>query len=168
MRYFIGILFSALLISGCDKAADATTAPPAIAEEPALIAAALPPITVYRSPTCQCCEKWIAHLEESGLTVIDEISMNLAAIKGQVGVPRKMTSCHTAFIGDYIIEGHVPAADIKRLLLEKPDINGLAVPKMPIGSPGMEFEDRQDPYAVLGFKTDSDKLIVFNQYPAAE
>lgn len=122
-------------------------------------------ITVYRSPTCNCCTKWISHLEESGFVVQDEISMNLASIKDQVGIPRKMTSCHTAFIGDYLIEGHVPADDIKRLLLEAPAVKGLAVPDMPIGSPGMEHGKRVDAYTVFSFKEDG-QLGVFNQYPA--
>ena len=120
-------------------------------------------ITVYRSPTCECCEKWMAHLEENGFTVKDKFSMNLVAIKDQVGIPRNVTSCHTAFVGDYIIEGHVPAQDIKRLLLEKPAVNGLSVPKMPIGSPGMEVGDRRDPYTVFTFEQDG-KLGVFNRY----
>lgn len=122
-------------------------------------------VIVYRSPTCNCCTKWISHLEESGFVVQDKISMNLSAIKDQVGIPRKMTSCHTAFIGDYLIEGHVPADDIKRLLLAKPEIKGLAVPDMPIGSPGMEHGERVDAYTVFSFKQDG-KLGVFNQYPA--
>ena len=105
----------------------------------------------------------MAHLEENGFTVKDKFAMNLAAIKDQVGIPRNMTSCHTAFVGDYIIEGHVPAQDIKRLLLEKPAVNGLSVPKMPIGSPGMEVGDRRDPYTVFTFEQDG-KLGVFNRY----
>ena len=133
-------------------------------QDSAAISSLTQEITVYRSPTCNCCKKWMSHLEENGFIVKDKISMNLASVKDQLHVPHKMNSCHTALIGDYIIEGHVPADDIKRLLLAQPDINGLAVPEMPIGSPGMEHGDRVDPYTVFSFKQDG-KLAVFNQYP---
>ncbi len=156
MRLLTSLLLCLPLLIACQQDKDVEQAEPT--------QAILQEITVYRSPTCNCCSKWISHLEANGFVVKDEISMNLASIKDQVGIPRKMTSCHTAFIGDYIIEGHVPADDIKRLLLETPEIKGLAVPDMPIGSPGMEQGDRLDPYTVFSFKEDG-KLGVFNQYP---
>ncbi|MEO0344930.1 MAG: DUF411 domain-containing protein [Pseudomonadota bacterium] len=108
-------------------------------------------ITVYKSPTCGCCKNWIKHLEAAGFEVeaIDSDDMN--AVKQEFGVPRNMTSCHTARVAGYIIEGHVPAEDILRLLGKRPEADGLAVPGMPVGSPGMEVGDRVDPYKVMLF-----------------
>lgn len=108
-------------------------------------------ITVHHSPTCGCCKGWIDHLRETGFTVNSVESDNLAPIKQQHGLPPSLASCHTAIIDGYVIEGHVPADDIKRLLIERPAIAGLAVPGMPSGSPGMEYSDRKDPFAVIAF-----------------
>lgn len=108
-------------------------------------------ITVYKSPTCGCCRNWIKHLEAAGFEVeaIDSDDMN--AVKLEFGVPKSMTSCHTARVAGYTIEGHVPVADILRLLGKRPEADGLAVPGMPVGSPGMEVGDRVDPYKVMLF-----------------
>lgn len=116
-----------------------------------LAPSAAPAITVYKSPTCGCCAAWADHLASNGfeVRVVDEPRMN--PLKGSLGVPEAMRSCHTATLGNYVIEGHVPAADIHRLLAEQPDIDGLAVPGMPIGSPGMEQGDRVDSYTVFAF-----------------
>ncbi|MEO1319202.1 MAG: DUF411 domain-containing protein [Pseudomonadota bacterium] len=111
-------------------------------------------IMVYKSPACGCCKKWIQHLEAAGFEVeaIDSDDMN--AVKQEFGVPRNMTSCHTARVAGYTIEGHVPADDILRLLGKRPEGDGLAVPGMPVGSPGMEMGDRLDPYKVMLFGDD--------------
>ncbi len=93
---------------------------------------------VYKSPTCGCCTKWIDHLEENGIDVESRDVRDVSPIKRANGVPPGMTACHTALAGGYFIEGHVPAEDVKRLLKERPEIAGLTVPGMPIGSPGME------------------------------
>ena len=108
-------------------------------------------ITVHRSATCGCCKGWIEHLRETGFTVEDVVTDNVNPIKQQHGLPPSMASCHTALIDGYVIEGHVPADDIKRLLTERPAIAGLAVPGMPTGGPGMEYGDRKDPFAVIAF-----------------
>jgi len=108
-------------------------------------------ITVYRSPNCQCCHKWISHLEKHDFTVIDMLTQDMASVKEAVNLPRQMASCHTAVIDGYIIEGHVPADDIKRLLVNKPDIAGLSVPQMPVGTPGMEMGERRDNFIVFSF-----------------
>lgn len=108
-------------------------------------------ITVYRSPTCGCCKKWVKHLEKHHFTVKDVTTNNMQTLKQQYGVPRELASCHTAIIDGYVIEGHVPADDIKRLLMEKPEITGLTVPAMPVGTPGMEMGARKDPFYVLQF-----------------
>lgn len=95
------------------------------------------PITIYKSSSCECCAKWVDHVRGNGFepTVHDEEDMD--AIKAQLGVPQDVWSCHTALVGKYLIEGHVPAADIRRLVKDQPKITGLAVPGMPSGSPGM-------------------------------
>ena len=111
-----------------------------------------PTITVYKDPSCGCCIKWVSHLQANGFApeVHDRSDMN--ALKDSLGVPPALRSCHTAVVGKYVIEGHVPAADLKRLLVAKPaGTVGLAVPGMPVGSPGMEMGDRSAEYAVVAF-----------------
>lgn len=115
-------------------------------------------ITVYKSPTCGCCEKWISHLEANGFRVTAYDTNDMDSIKQQQGVPAQLGSCHTALVEGYVIEGHVPADDIRRLLKEKPVAAGLAVPGMPMGSPGMEGP-RKDPYNVLLFNRSGDVAI---------
>jgi len=108
-------------------------------------------IEVWKSPTCGCCEDWIFHLKANGFKVVYYDTGN-NRVRSQVGMPRKYGSCHTAIIGDYVIEGHVPASDILKLIDLQPEAIGLAVPGMPIGSPGMdgpEYKDRKDPFDVL-------------------
>ncbi len=121
------------------------------------VAAAEGPVEVWKSPSCECCVAWVKHLEESGFDVkVSAASPSmLDRIKRQAGIGEELEACHTAKIGAYVIEGHVPAADIKRLLAEEPDALGLAVPGMPVGSPGMEQDDgKTEPYDVLLFKKD--------------
>jgi len=120
---------------------------------------------VWKSPTCGCCKDWITHLEANGFKVKVHDVGNTAA-RARLKIPAKLGSCHTALVGRYAIEGHVPAADIKRLLKERPDAIGLAVPGMPHGSPGMDgpaYGNRQDPYDVLLIAQDS-STRVFNSY----
>ena len=114
-------------------------------------------IEVWKSPTCGCCGKWVDHLEANGFAVTakNTSSSMLDRIKRQAGIADKLASCHTAKIGGYVVEGHVPAEDIKRLVEERPDAIGLTVPNMPIGSPGMEQPDgTTEPYDVLLVKRD--------------
>jgi hypothetical protein len=108
-----------------------------------------PVIDVYKSPTCGCCNKWIDHLKANGFTVRAHDTENVAAHKTRLGVPAGYGSCHTAEVNGYVIEGHVPAKEMKRLLKEKPRARGLVVPAMPAGSPGMEIGDRKDAYDVF-------------------
>ena len=107
-------------------------------------------VTVYKSPTCNCCEKWISHLRDAGFKVTGKDRQNMINIKLDLGVSRNLQSCHTAIVDGYVVEGHVPADDIKRMLLEQPEVVGLAVPGMPKGSPGMESQ-QNDAYDVLSF-----------------
>ncbi|MCG6872614.1 MAG: DUF411 domain-containing protein [Gammaproteobacteria bacterium] len=110
----------------------------------------VPDISVYKSPTCGCCKLWIQHLRAEGFNVQAQDVEDVVASKIQAGITPRLASCHTAHVGGYVIEGHVPAADIRRLLKEKPAVTGLAVPGMPEGSPGMEGPNPV-PYEVLAF-----------------
>ena len=110
----------------------------------------LPGITVWKSPNCGCCVKWIEHLRAAGFEVEAREAHNLNAVRAQLGVPAKLAGCHSAKVGDYLVEGHVPAEQIKRLLADKPDVAGVSVPGMPVGSPGMEGPGGKD-YDVVAF-----------------
>jgi len=113
-----------------------------------------PRITVFKDPNCGCCKSWVDHLRKHGFDVIARDTSDVAGVKRTGRVPEPLHSCHTAFVNGYVIEGHVPAADIQRLLLEKPKIAGIAVPGMPAGSPGMEMGGRVDRYDVIAFNRD--------------
>ena len=122
-----------------------------------------PLISVFKTPTCSCCGKWVEHLKANGFTVKVQEVNNTAAYEKQYRVPPGMESCHTAVVNGYAIEGHVPATEIKRLLNEKPKLVGLAVPGMPLGSPGMEGA-RNDAYSVFGFD-ERGHTAVYARYP---
>ena len=113
---------------------------------------ALPVVEVYKDPGCGCCSLWADHLKAAGFTVNVTEKADLAAFKTSHGVPQQARSCHTALVGGYVLEGHVPAADLQRLLKEKPAVVGIAVPGMPIGSPGMEVKGMKPAaYDVVSF-----------------
>ncbi len=112
----------------------------------------LPRMVVTKDPTCGCCTAWVEHVRAAGFDVAVVESSDLSRLKIRLGVPQTLASCHTAEIGGYVIEGHVPPAVIKRLLAEKPDAKGLAVPGMPVGSPGMEVE---------GMEPDTFEVVLF-------
>jgi hypothetical protein len=124
-----------------------------------------PPVemTVYRSPTCGCCGKWLEHMKQDGFLVKDIQTEDMDAIKRQHGVPDNLKSCHTALVGGYVVEGHVPASDIRSLLEKKPAVVGVSVPGMPAGTPGMEMGGRKDPYAVVQFDKNG-QATVFHDY----
>ena len=122
----------------------------------AQFAASSPLVEVWKSPTCGCCKDWIAHMEAHGFKVKVHDSGNTAA-RSRLGMPMKLGSCHTALVDGYAIEGHVPAREVRRLLTERPQAVGLAVPGMPVGSPGMdgpEYGARKDAYDVLLVRKD--------------
>lgn len=108
-------------------------------------ASAADTVTVYKSPTCGCCTKWIEHLQQNGFRVQAHNVADVSVERRRLGMPEQYGSCHSAKVGPYLVEGHVPAADIQRLLRERPRAVGLAVPGMPAGSPGME-SNRPEPY----------------------
>ena len=136
-------------------------APPVLAEGDLFI-------HVVKDPGCPCCNAWIGHLRDNGFTVSSEerIVDELAAFKRQQGIPDALVSCHTATVGGYTIEGHVPAADIRRLLAEAPDAIGLTVPGMPYGSPGMGPETEREAYEVILIGRDG-AASTFSRYEAA-
>jgi hypothetical protein len=123
-----------------------------------------PVVQVYKSPSCGCCAKWVDHLRANGFDVRVENQSDLSTIKKQHGIPERLLSCHTATVDGYAVEGHVPAADVHRLLKERPPIAGIAVPGMPTGSPGMEVEGwRAERFNVVSFDKQG-KLGVFAKH----
>jgi hypothetical protein len=123
-----------------------------------------PAADVYKSATCGCCSGWEKHLRAAGFTVRSHIVDDVSAMREKLGMPQKYASCHTARIGKYLVEGHVPASDVRRLLDEQPDAIGLAAPGMPSGSPGMEFGAPQDYDVLLVGRNNGAR--VFQHHPA--
>ena len=126
----------------------------------------IPKVVSYRSASCGCCKKWINHLRGNGLEVVDNIVEDVSVIKNQYQIPNNLRSCHSAQIANYMIEGHVPIESINKLFREKPNINGIAVPDMPLGSPGMEMHSHEshshdyENYKVVSFsKTGKTKIF---------
>ena len=146
-------LLPALLLAGCGMPAASDTAAAAAVSAPdpaasdaavdtaASLATALPLVEVYKSPACGCCGGWVTHLRQSGFPVEVHEVEDLEPVRKQFGVPYGKGSCHTARVDGYVVEGHVPAGDIRRLLAERPNARGLVLPGMPAGSPGMETPD---------------------------
>lgn len=141
-------------------AALAAVAAPTLAAAPAK-----PRVEVWKGPACGCCKDWVRHLEANGFSVVTHDDGNSEA-RARLGIPVKYGSCHTAQVGGYALEGHVPAREVHRLLRERPQAVGLAVPAMPVGSPGMdgpEYGGRKDPYDVLLVRKDGN-ASVFQAY----
>jgi hypothetical protein len=115
-------------------------------------------LVVYKSPTCGCCRSWVEHMQRAGFTVVVHDTDDVQPVKDESRVPVALRSCHTAIVGRYVIEGHVPAADVRRLLRERPAVAGLAVPGMPAGSPGMEG-GVSEPYDVMTFGGSSPQRV---------
>jgi hypothetical protein len=143
MPFFFKIIISFFIYIGCLHAAppDWSKATETHADEKEIF--------VYYSKSCGCCKKWMSHLDQHGFKVNPIPVKRMNTLKKDYGIPLQYASCHTAVIGDYLVEGHVPADDIKRLLKDKPaNIKALTVPAMPVGTPGMEMGERKDPFAV--------------------
>jgi len=142
-REWLGAVVGAgavLLVSPLGRAAAAMAAPVTM--------------TVYKSPTCGCCHQWVERAKGAGFTVVVKDTPDVTPTKRTLGVPESLWSCHTAVVGGYAIEGHVPLDLVSKLLREKPRAAGLAVPGMPAGSPGMEVGGMKDPYDVVLFQSD--------------
>ncbi|CAG9172594.1 DUF411 domain-containing protein [Cupriavidus respiraculi] len=129
----------------------------------AALAQAEAAIVVYKSPTCGCCEAWVKHLRDNGFAVTVHDVEDTGVHRARLGMPDRFGSCHTGRIAGYAIEGHVPAADIRKLLAQRPKAVGLAVPGMPVGSPGMEQGPRADPFDVLLVRADGGARV-FSSY----
>jgi len=119
----------------------------------------LPLVTIYKNPACGCCGEWVKHIQANGFRVETHGIADVAPLRQRYGVPDHLASCHTAVVGGYAIEGHVPAADIQRLLRERPKVRGLAVPGMVAGSPGMEQGPPQ-PYATIAFDDRGSRIFM--------
>lgn len=151
--FVLSTLAASLALNACarppETVAVPSAAPHAHESAAAPAATAMPRILVHKSASCGCCGSWVEHLRRSGFAVEVRNEDDIGPVKARVGVPYGKGSCHTAEVGGYFIEGHVPAEDIKRLLAERPAAKGLTLPGMPAGSPGMEMPDgRIDPYTV--------------------
>lgn len=138
-RWFVGVLVTAAL---------AESAKVSSAEEAS--------VKVHKDPNCGCCSGWVQHLRDAGFSVQVEETSDLGPVRARLGVPKPLAACHTAEVNGYIIEGHVPAVAVRRLLSQRPNVRGLAVPGMPVGSPGMEGGSPQ-PYTVISFGADGTK-----------
>ena len=132
---------------------------------PTKLAASAVNITVYRTPTCGCCEGWVEHLQQHNFQVTDLIKpeADIQTIRQKHNLPSQLASCHTAEMNGYLVEGHVPVEDVKKLLVQKPNIAGIAVPGMPIGTPGMEMGNQKQSFEVISFQQNG-KVEVFNSY----
>ena len=135
----LALALATATLSACTPSALPDALPEArAAATPAMATAGLPPVDVFKSPACGCCGAWVEHLRQAGFNVRVHVAEVLEPVRLRLGVPYGKGSCHTAEVGGYVVEGHVPAADILRLLAERPDARGLVLPGMPAGSPGME------------------------------
>lgn len=155
----LGLLGAVCVAPGLARAATATGA-----------SAAATPVEVWKDPNCGCCKDWVSHMQANGFEVTVHDTGN-NAVRSKLGLPQKLGSCHTALVGGYLIEGHVPAGDVRKLLAQKPEAMGLTVPGMRVGSPGMDgavYGGRRDPYDVLLVARDG-STRVFSSYhqPAA-
>lgn len=144
----LGLILIALTLAACKPAV-----------ESAAESAAGPLVEVWKSPTCSCCSKWIEHLKSNGFRVVVNNEAKMTPVKAALGVPQELASCHSAKVGGYVVEGHVPASDIKRLLDEHPEGKGIAAPGMPIGSPGMEDGNQHPPYKVVQFGANGERRV---------
>jgi hypothetical protein len=120
-------------------------------------------VVMYKDPNCGCCGKWAEHMREHGFKVKEVATTEMGQAKGEAGVPQALGSCHTAKVGGYVVEGHVPAADVTRMLTEKPAIAGISAPGMPMGSPGMEGPYPADRYDVVRFDSEG-RTAVFAKH----
>ena len=149
-QYLMWMIAILLLCFGSPAAAMASTA----GEE----------VVVFRSAYCECCEAWESHIAEAGFVVQDHVADDMDGIKEAMGVPADSASCHTARVSGYVVEGHVPAASIQRMLKERPEIKGLAAPGMPMGSPGMEVDGMvADPFSVFSIANNG-TMVEFDFY----
>lgn len=152
------VAFLVVIASGCTRTDAAPEVAPAASSDP------LPEITMYKSPTCGCCTAWGEYMEAEGFPVVMIDVPNIGEKRTELGTPLMLGSCHTAVVEGYLVEGHVPADDVRRLLREKPDALGIAVPGMPIGSPGMEVPGRAPQAYETYLFTEAGQTTVFARH----
>lgn len=127
---------------------------------------AAPRMVVYKSPTCGCCGQWVAYMRAQGFVVETKDVNDLASVKESLGIPKSVWACHTAVVDGYVVEGHVPAEQVQRLLKERPDVAGIAVPGMPVGAPGMEVPGRPaEPFQVVAFDKSGEVEVIATYTP---
>jgi len=150
MRHLVRL--SAIILMAACGTADAAPneAAPELVASTVVLDQSLPPVVVYKTATCGCCGGWVEHMRAAGFAVDARDVTDLTSVKLDAGVPGPMVTCHTAIIDGYVVEGHVPAEVVKRMLADRPDIAGIGTPGMPMGSPGMEGPNAQ-PYQVVAF-----------------
>lgn len=155
ISYYLILSFAIAVFSviTCAKVAVAQAKPPSETQA----------ITVYRSPACSCCGAWIEHMQQNGFQIKEIKTDEIETVKEKYNLPQDLASCHTAIIDGYVMEGHIPANDIKQFLQQKPTLAGLAVPGMPVGTPGMEVGNKKQPFAVVSFDNKG-KVKVFKEY----
>jgi len=167
MQYLLRLAAAAIAVLGlaaCDAGNTNTESASTKHSQAESSPASMKKVVMYKSPNCECCTGWAKHLRKEGFTVVVHKRENMDAIKTKFGVPEKLASCHTAIIDGYVIEGHVPADDVTRLLKERPQITGLTAPGMPMKSPGMQaVGQKPQNYNVLAFDK-SGKVTVFHKY----
>ncbi len=163
----IVLLGTTLLVSACQAAPGTSSddAVPASSPPSAAATQALPLITVHKSPDCGCCGVWVEHVRAAGFPVRVNDTEDMLAIKQRLGIPDEMLSCHSAEVDGYVVEGHVPVADIQRLLSERPAARGLVLPGMPVGSPGMESPDGYRQSFTVGLLEENGNVRGFSQHP---
>ncbi len=147
-RWFLGQLSAVLAVGPVMAVAESTG----------------PLVQVYKSATCGCCKQWVKHLRNAGFTVEATDVADVSVYKREYGVPPQLTSCHTAIVAGYVVEGHVPADDVIKMLRQKPDITGIAVPGMPMGSPGMEGPNATA-FDVIAFNGEGDVYVYATHTP---
>ncbi len=167
MKYLLRLAITALAVLGlaaCDAGNTNTESISTKLSQTESSPASMKKIVMYKSPNCKCCTGWADHLRKGGFTVEVNKRDDMDVLKTKFGVSEKLASCHTAIVDGYVIEGHVPAADVERLLKERPDIVGLTAPGMPMKSPGMqEIGQQPQGYSVLAFDKDGN-TTVFHRY----
>lgn len=159
MRRIFALSIVSVLSVGCGAESEAEAASRTASLEAVTASSQpLPTVLVYKTPTCGCCNGWIEHIQAAGFTVDARNVSDIMSVKRDGGVPVSMSSCHTSIVDGYVVEGHVPADQLKRMLAERPDIAGIAVPGMPTGSPGMEGGNAK-PYQVLSFTREGQAAV---------
>lgn len=147
-------LAASLVLAAAATLGSATWAIGHSEHEPEASATAPLAMTVFKDPNCGCCRAWVEYMQKHGFAVTSRDTSDVSAVKRTARVPERLYSCHTAFVNGYVVEGHVPVEDVKRMLDAKPRIAGIAVGGMPAGSPGMEVPGRKDAYEVTAFRRD--------------